>query len=188
MPTPESLTAEVADLRSRTARLTAGLSRTQFNWQPEGSTKWSIGQCFDHLARANTIYLDAIGQAVAAARPAPTNRASAACANRLGRWFIAMVLEPPTRIRARAPQAIQPASDLDIDDTLHRFDESLQRLVALLPSAWAINPSGTRFRNPLAFGLRVFNVTAGFQILTSHGRRHVLQAEQVQARPEWPSS
>jgi hypothetical protein len=184
-PTPASLTTEVEDLRARVNHLASGVTRAQFNWQPDSGRKWSVGQCFDHLALANKLYLDAVTQAVDAAPPKPANRSFVARANALGGWF-ASTLEPSAGWRLKAPRAIQPASDLDPAHTLHRFDDGLARLVALIPRAWAIDPNRTRFKNPLARGWRLFNITAAFQILTAHSRRHVWQAEQVRGRPEWP--
>jgi hypothetical protein len=184
-PTPASLTAEVEDLRTRANRLARGLTRAQFNWQPDGGRRWSVGQCVDHLARANTVYLDAVTQAVDAAPPRPATRPLVARANALGGWF-ASSLEPSAGWRLKAPRAIQPASDVDPADTLRRFDDSLVRLVAIVPRAWAIDPNRTRFKNPLARGWRLFNITAAFQILTAHSRRHLCQAEQVRTRPDWP--
>ena len=69
IPTLASLTAEVEDLRARADRLASGLTRSQFNWQPDDGRKWSVGQCFDHLARANTLYLEAVTRAIDAAPP-----------------------------------------------------------------------------------------------------------------------
>jgi hypothetical protein len=185
-PTRASLTSEVEDLRAQANRLATGLTRAQFNWQPDGGRKWSVGQCFDHLARGNTLYLEAVTQAIAAAPPRPADQPFTARANMLGRWFIG-TLEPPPRIAVRAPKAIQPASDVDPADTQRRFDDSLVGLLAVLPRAWSVDPNRTRFKNPLARGWRVFNITAAFQILTAHSRRHLWQAEEVRRRPEWPS-
>jgi hypothetical protein len=184
-PTPASLTSEVEELRARANRLATGLTRAQFNWQPDGGRKWSVGQCLDHLARGNALYLEAVTQAIAAAPQRQGDEPLTARANRLGRWFIGS-LEPPPRMALRAPKAIRPGSDFDPADAQRRFDDSLVRLVAVLPRAWAVDPNRTRFKNPLARGWRIFNITAAFQILTAHSRRHLWQAEQVRSRPEWP--
>jgi hypothetical protein len=184
-PTLASLTAEVEDLRARANRLASGLTRTQFNWQPDEGRKWSVGQCLDHLARANTLYLEAVTRAIDAAPPRPADQPLTARANALGRWFIA-TLEPPPRMAVRAPKAIQPVSSLDPADAERRFMNSLVLLCGVVARAWSVDPNRTRFRNPLARGWRLFNVTAALQIMTAHSRRHLWQAEQVRARPEWP--
>jgi hypothetical protein len=185
IPTLASLTAEVEDLRARADRLASGLTRSQFNWQPDDGRKWSVGQCFDHLARANTLYLEAVTRAIDAAPRRPTDQPLTARANALGRWFIA-TLEPPSRVAMRAPKAIQPVSDLDPADAHRRFGDSLVVLRSVLGRAWSVDPNRTRFRNPLAWGWCLFNVTAALQIMTAHSRRHLWQAEQVRARAEWP--
>jgi hypothetical protein len=187
-PTPSSLAAEVYDLRARATRF-ARLTRSQFNWRPTGGPTWSVGQCFDHLTRANALYLDAVAVAIDRARPRPASQPLTARANLLGRWMIAS-LEPPATRRLVAPRVIQPAaeSEYDVDATLRRFDDTLVRLAAVVPRAWTIDPNRTRFKNPLLSNLPLFNITAALQILTAHGRRHLVQAEQVRARPDWPTS
>lgn len=186
-PTVESLTAEVAALRASLDALTQGLSRAQFNWQPDGGARWSIAECIDHMARGNAVYLDAIDAAIAAAPARAAAGSFTAKPNTLGRWF-AQSLEPPVRTRLHAPKLIHPKSDLDLVETVHRFDATLVRLVATMPRAWAVDLNRTKFRNPLLRGLRVFNVAAAFQILTSHCRRHMRQAEGVRARSDWPKT
>jgi hypothetical protein len=187
-PTPSSLAAEVYDLRAHTTRF-ARLTRPQFNWRPTSGPTWSVGQCVDHLTRANALYLDAVGAALERARPRPATAPLTARANLLGRWMIASLEPPPTR-RLVAPRPIQPApqSDYDVDATLRRFDDTLVRLAAVVPRAWTIDPNRTRFKNPLLKNLPLFNITAALQILTAHSRRHLWQAEQVRARPDWPQS
>jgi hypothetical protein len=45
-------------------RLLRGKSREQANWQPKHGTSWSMWQCFDHLARINRVYCQALRAAV----------------------------------------------------------------------------------------------------------------------------
>lgn len=156
-----------------------GLSAADFNWQPDEGRAWSVGQNLAHLTKGNEAYADAIAAAIARARPR-SDRA-AGVPNAFGRWF-ARELEPPVKRRMRAPGIIQPASDLDPIATRAAFDASVDRVRALLDTAWGIDLNRTRFRNPLAFGLPIFNVAAGFLILLAHMRRHVAQAKKVRAR------
>lgn len=184
-PTPESLAEEVSAARAR-ARTVAGRLGTQaMNWQPDAGGKWSIGQCLDHLAVTNLMYTTAIVAAIDAAEPRVNRTPLTATANTLGRWFIG-TLEPPPRVRVPAPRKIHPAANLDPDDVRGRFDASLDAVLGAITRAWTIDPNRTRYRNPVARGFRVFNVTAGLQIITAHTRRHLWQAERVRARPEFP--
>ena len=186
-PTPASLASEIAAVRARAARVTSGLTRDALNWQPDDGRRWSIGQCLDHLARSNDSYLNAIDAAIAIAAPRANGSPFVAKSNFLGRVF-AGTLEPPPRVRVRASGSFVPASHVDPAEIAGRFEASLDRVLATIPRAWTIDPNRTRYRNPLARNFKVFNVTAGFQILTAHNRRHLWQAEQVRARPEFPRS
>src|SRR5713101_7654957 len=55
---PPDLQAILDDLGRADAdarRLIEGITSEQVNWQPRANS-WSVGQCLDHLARANAIY------------------------------------------------------------------------------------------------------------------------------------
>src|SRR5688500_3343545 len=96
---------EAAD---RTAeRLTAGLSDRQFFWQPDGGRRWSVALCLDHLAVANTVYGASIATAIETAKGRGSTRRGPAKPGVLGQMF-ANSLEPPVKIRSRAPGKIQP--------------------------------------------------------------------------------
>ena len=63
---PADLQAILDDLDTsdrKARRIAGGLSDAQANWQPS-ETAWSVGQCLDHLARANTVYTAALLTAV----------------------------------------------------------------------------------------------------------------------------
>jgi hypothetical protein len=156
----------------------SGLSEADFNWQPDGGRGWSVGQNLAHLTKGNDAYVDAMTKAIERARPRADR--AAGVPNAFGRWFV-RELEPPVKRRMRAPGVIQPASNLDPAATRAAFDASVDRVRALLDRAWEIDLNRTRFRNPLAFGLPLFNISAGFLILLAHMRRHVAQARKVRA-------
>lgn len=160
------------------------LTAAQCNWQPEGGRAWSVGQCVAHLTLTNRDYVRAIDAAAATARPR-ADRAPG-IPNRLGRWFIG-ALEPPVKLRVKAPHNLQPASALDPVAVGREFDASVAELRAALDRAWGVELSRVRFRNPIAFGLPTFNLAAGFLIMAAHMRRHTVQANAVRARAAFPS-
>ena len=61
--------------------LVAPLSDAQFFWQPNEGRSWSIAQCLEHLAVANTLYADGIA---ARAADRSRRRSSAGCSS--ARW------------------------------------------------------------------------------------------------------
>jgi hypothetical protein len=182
--TPARFESECRAIYADLEPLLAGLSRDQFNWQPDQGTRWSIGQNVDHMTRGNLEYARPLAKAIAVARPRTAR--DPGVPNGFGAWFIRQ-LEPPVKMRLHAPRQLAPVSDLDLVTARRGFDEAVDRMKHLLDEAWAVDLSRTRFANPILFGLPLFNVAAGFLISLAHMRRHVAQAAAVKAREEFPA-
>ena len=182
--TEANVAGQLAEVEHRIERLLTGVSVSQLNWQPDQGRRWSVGQCLDHVATSTLFYGEHINRAVtgAPARPVPGARP-----NPLGRAFI-WLLEPPVKIKTPAPKAIQPKSSCDPDVLKRQLRDGWDLVEALTSRAVMIDSGRVRFANPLAYGRRVFNVATGVFVLLAHARRHVLQAEQVKARPDFPSA
>jgi hypothetical protein len=181
--TEANVAAQMAEIHATLNRLMSGVNASQLNWQPEGGLRWSIGQCVDHLTKSADIYSAPIADAIAAAPPAAT----VARPNLLGRGFI-WFIEPPVRIKTRAPRTANPASTFDPTAVRSEFERTLAELQRLALLALKVDSGRARFANPFAGGRRVFNVATGIMVLLAHARRHLLQAEQVKARPDFPSA
>ncbi len=176
-PDVERVDADLATLVDHVAGLVSGLSGAQLNFQPEHGTRWSIAQNVDHLAKANTAYLDAMEPALERARRLGRLRQADLAPGWGGRWFLRN-LEPPPRKRVPAPRTIQPGSRFDVDGVLPPFAATIARARHLLAASADLDLNGTRFRNPF-LGLLVVRASTGFLILAAHGRRHAWQARNV---------
>ena len=182
--TEENVAAQLAEIRARFDRLLDGLSVAQLNWQPEEGRRWSVGQCVDHVATSTHFYGGHVNDAVVGAPPTPV---AGARPNPLGRTFI-WLLEPPVKIRSAAPKAIQPKSSCEPAALRRQLHDGWTLVEGLTSRAVKIDSGRVRFANPLARGRRVFNVAAGVFVMLAHARRHLLQAEQVKARADFPSA
>jgi hypothetical protein len=182
--TEANVAAQVTVVRAAFDRLLANVSDTQLNWQPDEGRRWSIGQCLDHITKSADIYGAPIADAIAVARPP---RATAARPNVLGRAFI-WFIEPPPRFKTPAPRMADPASSFELTTVRVEFERGVMLLEALASRALKVDSGRTRFANPFAGGRRVFNVATGIMVLLAHARRHLLQAERVRDRPDFPSA
>jgi DinB superfamily len=88
-------------------RLLNGKSREQVNWQPNQGTPWSMWQCFDHLARINRIYCQALLAAVENPRETRESTPPMVVPGWFARWFIKS-MEPPVRMRFKAVAKVIP--------------------------------------------------------------------------------
>lgn len=160
--------------------IAAPLSEAQFHWQPDGGRGWSVAQCLDHLATTNVFYGAAIEKAVEGARQRGLGGGGAISPTFVGARFLAS-LEPPVRLRARAPASVKPQSTGTRDDILAAYHASHKRFRALVRNCEAIDLNRATFPNPF-FPVFKMRVGTGLRAIPAHDRRHLWQAEQVIAR------
>ncbi len=163
------------DAADRCAKeLVSSLTVDQLNWQSARGS-WSVGQCLEHLCMTNEAYLPAIAAALAGKGAASVEEIAPGW---FGRWFIRSYIEPsPQTKRASAPKKIAPGSRVELS-VLDRFLSNNQAARELIRRAGAHDVNRIRFKNPFIPGIR-FTVGTGLQIICSHERRHLLQADRV---------
>jgi len=155
-------------------RLLAGLTTELLNWHTAPGS-WSVGQCLEHLCIMNEVYLPPIS---AAFKEKPDSPVEQITPGWFGGWFIRNFAEPTSGSkRVRAPAKIRPASHVEVS-VLDRFLSGNQSCRDIIVRAGSKNVNRIRFWNPFIPGLR-FTVGTGLQIIVSHERRHLLQAERV---------
>ena len=175
------LVSELDDADRRAIALARGLTTEQLNWKPRPDV-WSVGQCLQHLCIGNEVYLPPLTDALTAGRRAVVDEVTP---GPFGRWFIRNYIAPsPATKRARAPRKIAPGADVEAG-ILDRFLRSNDAVRALIGRARDYDVNRIRFKNPFVPLLR-FTVGTGFEILSKHEQRHLLQAERIRAAPEFP--
>jgi hypothetical protein len=161
--------------------LVLGLTLEQLNWQPVPGA-WSVGQCVEHLCIANEVYSAAIAGSLAGR---PVSAVPEITMGWFGRWFIRSYIEPsPQSKHAAAPRKIVPGARVE-PSVLDRFLGSNQAARELVRYAGDYDVNHIRFKNPFLPGIR-FTAGTGLQIISSHQRRHLLQAERVKRSPNFP--
>ena len=101
--------AELARLAFEASQIATPLDDAGYNWQPDGGKEWSVGQCLEHLVRANRMYLDALEDAARdALQEGGTGTPTPLVPGRLGKWFIDS-LEPQSGPKLNAPKKARAA-------------------------------------------------------------------------------
>ncbi len=170
--------------QTKAKALVEALSVGQLNWKKGES--WSVAECLAHLVATNVPLGAAIIDAVqrhSAGRPAagggfPTPHF---VANMLVR-----ALEPPPRVKAKAPAIIAPKQSSYGKDILEAYLASHKELLELMGSAGKSQLEGATFRHPL-LPLRL-PADVGLLLVATHDRRHLWQAEQVTKNADFPRS
>jgi hypothetical protein len=165
----------------RASALARALTPQQLNWKPDPGA-WSIGQCLEHLYITNEVYFQSISKSLAGH---PISVVEEIRPGWFGRWFIRNYIEPSSRTkRARAPKKIKPGANID-GSILDRFLDSNRRARELVHRARNYDVNRIRFENPFVSFIR-FTVGTGFEILSKHEQRHLLQAERIRQSLEFP--
>ena len=161
--------------------LVGGLTPEQLNWQPTPGA-WSAGQCLEHLCITNEAYVAAISASLAGKPVSPVQEITPGW---FARWFIRSYIEPsPQTKRASAPKKIVPSAHIELS-VLDRFLRSNQAASELVRHAADYDVNHIRFGNPFLPILR-FTAGTGLQLISSHERRHLLQAERVKQSLGFP--
>ena len=177
------LISELNAADERATALAKTLTPGQLNWTPAPGV-WSIGQCLEHLYLTNREYLEPISNSLMGAELAVVQDIEPGW---FGRWFIRNYIEPSSKTRrARAPRKIRPGAQVD-PSILDRFLASNHKARELVHRARNYDINRIRFRNPFISVVR-FTVGTGFEILSKHQRRHLLQAERIRESLEFPAS
>lgn len=152
-------------------------------WRPEAGS-WSVIECLDHLAKTNRIYLETMRPTALRAREQGRRRRGPAVPGVMGRFFVKS-LEPPVKpsFRGRAPQNIQPRSELSLTEALESFVMYQDQVRAFLRENEELDLAGVQFRNPFLPLLR-FSLATGLHAITAHERRHLWQAWNVRRGAE----
>jgi hypothetical protein len=168
------LIAELDAADQSAKELVMGLNPEQLNQQPTPGA-WSVGQCLEHLCIANEVYLPAISASLESRSVGAVQEIAPGW---FARWFIRSYIEPsPQSKHASAPKKIVPGARVE-PSVLDRFLRSNQAARELVRHAGDYDVNHIRFRNPFIPVLR-FTVGTGFEIITGHERRHLMQAEGV---------
>jgi hypothetical protein len=170
---------DAADQRAKAVAQT--LTSRQLNWKPSPD-EWSVGQCLEHLAVTNEVYVAAMSSSLAGRRLAVVSEIAPGW---FGRWFIRNYIEPSSGTRRlRAPTKTTPGGQVE-PSVLDRFLSGNHEAREFVLRAGKYNVNRIRFRNPFIPVLR-FTVGTGLEILVRHQRRHLLQAERIRERPGFP--
>jgi hypothetical protein len=168
--------AELARLRGEIEALAAPLDEPAFQCRPaEG--QWSVGECIGHLNATLRSYLKKLPADIAEARAkgltgeGPVNRGW------FGRLFL-WAIEPPPKMRIKAPRAFLPRPGVSKAETMREFHELRDRLAELMESAGDLDWARARMSLSTIPALKL-SLGEIFAVLLAHERRHLWQMKKV---------
>lgn len=160
-----------------------GLGVRELNWRPD-ETRWSVGQCLQHLLTSNHLVL-------AAARGALTHP-SAGVWQRvplfpglMGRALIRSQA-PGSTGKYKAPAKARPAASDIPSEIVDRFVAQHREILAWLETVDARDAARVIMTSPF-IRFVAYSVLDGCRLLVAHDHRHMEQARRVTLAPGFPS-
>jgi len=158
--------------------------------RPQAGSKvgtWSIAECLEHLAITHRVYLDAMTPAAVRAqqqgRKRPTSGAGRPALPGVGGRLFIKGIEPPVKVKIRAPQFIYPAATLSMDKALAALLSSNDEVRTFMNAFSDLDLASIYFPNPFLRGVP-FRIATGLHVIPAHERRHLWQAWRVRRLAE----
>ena len=168
---------QLDDINATARTVTSGLSDQQLLWKP-GVKKWSIAECFDHLALVDAKDLPSFRVAAGDARTQGLTGRGPFRYGLLGSWFVRSLEPPVKRFKVKAPGPFVPNAAPDPVETMSRFYSVHDELRRIVADVDGLDLERVKVRLPFGPGLKI-SLGQRLQIITAHDRRHIWQAQQV---------
>ena len=145
--------------------------------RPAPGGGWSAAECLDHVATTVEKYLPAIRKALEEGRANGVTGEGPFRYGFLARTFL-WALEPPVRLRVKAPATFAPRPQPDPAAALATYLAQHAELQKVLLLADGLDLAAIRVTSPASDKIK-FPVGAAIGILTAHARRHLWQARKA---------
>lgn len=168
------------DQQQRVDRLLANLSDDEVRRRPVPE-RWSVGEHLDHLALTTSVYVDALRAAADRARAEGITGSAPYRRGPFGAWAV-RAMEPPVRLRLKAPRVVRPPSEAGRDEVAERFGHAHDAFVAMLEEVEGVDLGRVMMRSPLLPLLR-FRAIQACELVVAHVERHLWLIDATGAAP-----
>jgi hypothetical protein len=178
---------ELLRIRQESEWLAEQFTEEQFNWRP-GPARWSVGECFDHLAIATGLMLEKVKPEVERGRREGVTGTPPFRYKLAGGWFVAMMEKPPGKRGMPAPGNFVPPSGTPRAEVLRKYFAVLDDFAKALHESHGLALDRLRAASAAKGGswLRL-NLAAWFAATLAHLRRHLAQAKRVTKTDGFPA-
>ena len=178
-----ALTPEVDEYRQQFERLAveadalvSPLTEEQFTWQPAPAA-WSVAQCIEHLNVTARMYLPQLDEGIAEAIRRGLYGEGPFAYGLVGGFFV-RTMEPPAKLRVRAPESFQPGPRRGRAEIMAAFRAYQVQFVDRLRQSNGLDLRRAKVHSPAITWIKM-SLGAGFALMAAHERRHLWQAQRV---------
>jgi hypothetical protein len=172
----DALAAEFQAASDEARRLAEEFSADELG-QPPAPAAWSAADNLMHLAAASQALVPRMARTLGKLTDAGRRTDGRSRADWLGRLY-AWWLEPPARLKFRAPAPFRPPVGMAAHQALGVFLGEQDRVLALVEQSVGLDLAARKVPSPASRYVR-YNVYSAFLIVTAHERRHIWQARRA---------
>ena len=175
----------LADISRDVERTFGALSDRQLNWRPD-ATRWSVGQCLEHLLTTNRVMFLQAEHALNPAHPRTIWQRLPGLPGLFGKLLVRSQAPEATR-KYKAPGPARPTTSDIAADIVQRFVAQHREAVAQVTALDESRASLAIMTSPFA-RVVTYSVLDGWRLILAHDRRHVGQARRVTQAAEFPGA
>lgn len=158
------------------------LSAEQINWKPSADA-WSIGQCFDHLIKANEAFEPEVQRLKSGERKQSLWEDYSPLTGFFGNFLLKAMKNDAKKYKAPS-KSVVPPSDIEAD-IIERFVEHQKELVENTKSLDGIDLQKTVVTSPF-LKFMTYRLGTALEIGVEHEKRHFRQAKRVMETEGFP--
>ena len=172
----EELAGEFRAAADEARRLAQEFSSAELS-QPPAPGAWSAADNLMHLAVASQALVPRMTRTLGKLADTGRRTEGRSRADWLGRLY-ARWLEPPARLKVRAPRPFVPPLGMAAEEALGVFLAEQDRVLALVGQSVGLDLAARKVPSPVSRYVR-YNVYSAFRIVIAHERRHLWQARRA---------
>jgi len=176
--------AELKDASDDAQKTFGHLNAEQINWKPSADG-WSVGQCFEHLIKANLLFFPELEKIASGTRKNSFLENYSPLSSFFGNLLVKSLQKDGRKFKAPS-QAIVPPSEIDAN-IVEQFAVHQREVIEQVKSTEKADWQRTIITSPF-MKLMTYKLADGFRVVVEHERRHFRQAERVMQAENFPTN
>ena len=163
----------------------SSLSAAQLDWKPDPST-WSIAQCFDHLIVSNKTYFPSFEKLIYHRYKLSFFQKLNPFKKTLGPVLIRLI-SPQGSKKFRAPKIFRPSPGSVSSNIIQDFLRHQDEIKTVFRSLLQLDTKNLVIASPISSFI-TYSLADAMELIVVHEQRHVRQANNVVAHPNFLQS
>ena len=175
--------SELQVVSEDTQKTFGNFSAEQINWKP-GADGWSVGQCFEHLIKTNSLFFPELERIATGTRENSFLENYSPLNSFFGNLLVNSLKKDERKFKAPS-QKIVPPSEID-ENIVEIFGVHQAELIEKIKATETADWQKTKITSPF-MKLMTYRLGDGFRVVVEHEKRHFRQAERVTKTVGFPN-